>query len=192
MPDISYKQIIDRALRVATMTGGDPNASPVIDNVVVLEDLAPMALRKAIIEGASDPDEANELKIAHTITISLGVGDMPDEVINELLDRSSVSSTTDDDITQFTSFQPRLMDYLRPVHSQLGYYTAQGQNILFREPGGNAGAFDGTIVLNAVSMPVEVVDLTSFLHIPTDTAERAIQILPMMLRGAPPAKADSE
>jgi len=191
MPDISYRQIIDRALRVATMAGGDPNSSPVIDNLPVLEDLAPMALRQAIIDHANDPDAANEVKIAHTVTISLGTGDMPDEVISECLDRSSVSSTTDDDITQLTSFAPRYLDYLRPVHSQLGYYTQQGQSILFREPGGNASAFNGIIVLTAVSMPIDVVDLTSFLNIPSDVAEKAIQNLAMMLRGNP-VNADAE
>jgi len=183
MPDISYKQIINRALRLATMTGGESSASPMIDNAVVLEDMTPMALRQAIILGANNPNEVNQLKIPHVISITSGEAPLPDEVITECMDRSSVSSATDGSITELASFQPRLMSYLRPVHSQLAYYAVDGGNLLFREAGGDAGAYNGTITLTAVSMPVNVADLTTLLEITSDTAERAIGILAMMLRG---------
>ena len=183
MPNISYKQIIDRALRMATMTGGDSNASPVIDNAVVLEDMAPMALRQAIILGANNPNEVNQLKIAHTLSVASGEATLPDEVITECMDRSSVSSASDSSITELASFQPRLLSFLRPVHKQLAYYTVNGAKLLFRAAGGDAGTYTGTITLAAVSMPVGVTLLTSSLGIPSDTAERAIGILAVMLKG---------
>lgn len=179
----SQHQIIDRALRIATMTGGDPNLSSVIDNTVVLEDHFYTALRNAIIAGANVPTEVNGLKRDHTIAVTNGVGTLPDSVVDECLDSSSIYSSTDSNVQQFSSFQPRYADYLRPVHGQLAYYAVQGQSFLYRGPNEEAGVFDGDIHLVAVSTPAIPATITDAITISTATAERTIQLLASILRG---------
>ena len=178
----SQHQIIDRALRIATMTGGDPNLSSVIDNTVVLEDHFYTALRNAIIAGANVPTEVNGLKRDHTISVSNGVGTLPDSVIEECLDTSSIYAD-DTNVQQFSSYQPRYSDYLRSGHSQMGYYSTQGANFLYRGPNEEAGVFDGDIHLVAVSTPSIPSTITDPITISTEVAERTIQILASILRG---------
>jgi hypothetical protein len=179
---ISYASIIDRAFRVANMVGQDANNSLTIDNQVVLEDLAPLALREAIIQKAGTDSENGGIKRSHALTFVNGTATLPDTVIEECLDTSSLVSTTDDDITQLSSYQPRYLDFQRPAHNQLSYFTVQGRNILFRDSFGDPGEYNGAISLVAVSMPA-VVAITADLGIGTDVAESAIKILAAKLRG---------
>jgi len=177
---ISQKSIQDRALRIATMVGADPNGSPVIDNGVVIEDMFAMALREAIIAAAQSDTTVSQVKRSHSIVVTDGVGVLPDTVIDECLDTSSLESATDDDITQLSSYQPRYADYVRPVHSQLPYYTVRTGSFLFRN--GDRSVYDGTVTLVAVAMP-PVVAFTADLDISTDIAESTVQILAQRLRG---------
>lgn len=179
----SQKQIQDAALREATMVGGDANASPVIDNAVALEDLFYLALRAAVLEGAAIETENGGLQRDYSIVIASGTGPLPDTVLDECLDTSSVYSTTDADITTLTSYQSRHLDYLRPVHVQLGYYTVLGGNLLFREPGGATGSYGGTIHLVTVGTPDIPAVATNPIEIATETAERCIAILARMVGG---------
>lgn len=165
------------------MTGGDANTSAVIDSGVVLEDHFYTALRQSIVEGSAIPSEVNSLKRDHTITLTDGVGTMPDAVLDECLNTSSIYSSTDSDVQEFSSYQPRYSDYLRPVQTQLGYYAVQGSSFLYREPSGDAGAFDGDINLVAVSTPAIPATITDPITISTEAAERTIQILAGILRG---------
>lgn len=180
----SKKQLVDRALRVANLTATDPNVSAVIDNRVVLEDLLYTAMKQAVIEASQNPAEVGSLKRDFTVTITSGVGTLPDDSLDEFLDDSNIYSTTDDDISQLTSFQPRYLDYIRPTHSQLGYYTVQGTSLLFKEPGGDAGDFTGDIHFVCTSMPDLSGAFTAAITIPTPTAERTIVRLAELLKGA--------
>jgi len=180
---ISQLGIQNRALRLATMEGADPTQSPVIDNGVVLEDLFPIALRSAIIQAAQKGITLGQVRRSHTLSVTSGVATLPDTVIDECLDTSTLSSTTDATITQLSSWQPQYLDFVRPVHSQLHYYTTQGADFLFREAGADYGDYTGTLSLNAVSMPATVGSLTADLGISTDIAETTIEILAARLRG---------
>ncbi len=180
----SQKSIGDRAIRVATMAGLDPHTSPVVDNGVVAEDLFYDALRRAVAESAKNPSDAQAMKRDHTITITNGVGTMPDTVLDDFLSSSSIYSTTDSNIAENSTYCPRYVDYLRPVHSQLGYYAVQGSSLLYREPAGDAGAWDGDLHLVTVSTPAIPATIADAMTISTELAERTIQILAGMLRGA--------
>lgn len=180
----SQKQIQDRALRIATMAGGDPNTSQVVDNNVALEDLFYDALRSAVLDGSQYPSEVGNLMRDHTISVTDGVGVLPDSVINEELDQSSVYSEDGDDIGQLNSYQPRYMDYVRGGQSQLAYYAVKGTDFLFRDIGGDANDFDGDIHLVTVSIPAIPATITDPITIGSETAERCIQLLAEMLKGA--------
>lgn len=177
----SYSSIIDEALRVANLVGSDGNASPVIDNSVVLEDLFYSALKKAIVEGSESSAEVGGLKYDHTITITDGKGTIPDSILNDFLDDSALY-TDDGSLNGLMSFQPRYFDYVREGHSQLGYYTVQDNKLLVKEPGGDINAYDGTVHLVTTTVPT-VVDATTALNISTETAKRTIEFLAQMLRG---------
>jgi hypothetical protein len=178
----SQLQIQQAALREATMVGNDPHASPVIDASVVLEDLFYEALRQAVVIGASNQNEAGSLKRVYPLLIVDGVADLPDTVVTECLDSSSVFAT--DDVTQLSSYQSRFNDYLRPGHDLLNYYAVQGNQFYFREAGDDAGVFDGTINLVAIGTPDIPAAIADPITISTETAERTIKILAQMLRGA--------
>lgn len=165
------------------MTGTDAHVSAVIDNAVVLEDHFYSALKMAVIEGSQIESEAGGLKRDYTITVTDGVGTLPDTVLDECLDQSSIYSTTDDDIGELSSYQSRYGDYLRPNHDQLNYYAVQGTDFLFREAGADPGEYDGDIHLVAIGVP-DVSSFTGAITISTTTAERTINILANLLKGA--------
>ena len=165
------------------MVGGDANASPVIDNTVVIEDLFYLALREAVIEGSQHEAEAGTLKRDYILTVASGTATLPDTVIDECLDSSSIYSTTDSTIGDLSSFQPQYGDFIRPVHAMLAYYTALGGNFLFRAAGGAVGAYSGTIHLVAIGTPDIPGSITANITIATETAERCIAILARMIKG---------
>lgn len=165
------------------MTGGDANASPVIDNSVVLEDLFYLALRESVIEGSQDDAEAAGLKRDYTLALTLGTATRPDTMIDECMDDSSIYSETDSTIGELSSFQARYSDFLRPVHAMLGYYTILGDNFLFREAGGVTRSYTGTIHLVTIGTPDIPAVITDPITIATETAERCIAILSRMLKG---------
>ena len=165
------------------MAGLDPHTSPVVDNGVVAEDLFYSALRRAVAESAKNPSDAQAMRRDHTVTITNGVGTMPDAVLDDFLSSSSIYSTTDTTIAENSSYCPRYVDYLRPVHSQLGYYAVQGSSLLYREPAGNAGEWDGDLHLVAISTPAIPATITDPITISTELAELTITILASMLKG---------
>lgn len=166
------------------MPGVDPNTVAFVDNSVVLEDLFYEALRAAVIEGSQRPAEVGNLTRDFTIAVSGGIGALPDSVINECLDNSSIYSGDDDDIGQFSSFQTRYSDFIRAVHPQIAYYHIQGTNFLFRDIGGDPNDFDGDINLITVALPDIPSVITDLITISSETAERAIVLLAEMLRGS--------
>ena len=179
----SQKSISDKALRIATMAGLDPHTSPVVDNGVVAEDLFYDALRRAVAESAKNPSDAQAMKRDHTITMTDGVGTMPDTALDDFLSSSSIYSTTDSTVAENSSYCPRYVDYQRPVHSQLSYYAVQGSSLLYREPGGDAGAWDGDLHLVTVSTPTIPATITDPITISTELAELTVTILASMLKG---------
>ena len=179
----SKKRIMDEALRIATMAGLDPHTSPVIDNGVVAEDLFYDALRRAVVESAKNPSDAQAMTRDHTVTITNGVGTMPDTALDEFLSSSSIYSTTDTTIAENSSYCPRYVDYQRPRHSQLSFYAVQGSSLLFTEAGGNPGEYDGDIHLVAISTPSIPAIITDAITISTELAELTITILASMLKG---------
>lgn len=177
----TYQRILNEALRVANMAGGDANSSPTIDNRVVLEDLFYSALRQAIVEGSENPAEIGALKYDHTITVTNGAGTIPDTVLNEFMDGSTVYSD-DGTLNGLMSFQPRYFDYIRDGHSQLGYYTVQDDQFLLKEPGGDISDYTGDVHLVTTTMPT-VTDATTDLAISSETAKKTVEILASLLRG---------
>lgn len=178
----SYQRIINEAYRIANMAGGDANSSPVVDNKVVLEDLFYSALRQAIVEGSDKPAEIGDLKHDHTIAITNGAGTIPDNVLDEFLDSSSIYSD-DGTLNGLMSFHPRYFDYIRAGHSQLGYYTVRDAQLLLKSPGGAMSSYNGNVHLVTTTMPT-VADATTALSISTETAKRTVEILAGSLRGA--------
>lgn len=177
----SQKSIQDAALREATLAGGDGNASPVIDSSVVLEDLFYLALREAVIEAANS--EPGSQKRDYTIAVTSGSGTLPDTVVEELLDDSTIYSATESTIGELSSFQREYSDFIRPVHTILSYYTVLGSNFLFRQAGAATGAFTGSIHLVASGIPDIPGTITTPLTIKSSVAERTIAILANLLRG---------
>ncbi len=174
---ISAEQIIDRSIRVANQTGLDANSSPVIDNSVVFEDLFPLAMREAVSYLAGNPEDASSLKQDHALTFTSGSAPLPAGVVTECLDSSSLNSST---YSGLVSWQPRYIDFIRPVHKQLGYYLISGSNVLFRAPGGAPGTFNGSLTLNAVSVPIPA-NISDDLAIGEDLANEVIVRLASMV-----------
>jgi len=173
---ISQKQIMQRAFRLANTLGTDGHASAIIDNRVAIEDLFPIALRAAFAELAKDVSQLASLKRTHTISITSGVGTLPDTVMNEYLDNSSAWTTANSDLV---TYQERYLDFLRPTYPQYGAYTTKGSQFLFREPDADYGAFTGSVYLSDIPSTI-----TDAIDVSTNVAELTIKHLTQMLKGA--------
>jgi hypothetical protein len=180
---VSLKSLIARAVAVAASTGTDAHDSPAVDSRYVAEVLFPHALRSAIIKSAARGETAGHLKRSFTMTLSSGAAVLPDEIIKECLDHSNIRSEADADVGQLSSFQARYLDFLRPAHSQLGYYTVNGTSFEYRPPNGSHGTFAGDIILDAVAMPEKPATATAAIDISDEVAERTVELLAIMIKG---------
>jgi hypothetical protein len=179
----SQKSITDRAFRIAVMTGSEDIASAIVDNEVVFEDYFSIALSEACLAAAQNESEAAALKRTHDIIIVDGVGDLPDTVLTECMDQSSMVNPADTDTP--ISFSPRYSDYVSPARpNQLSYYTVEGSNLLFRAVGEGVGESDADIQLTAVSLPDTPALITGTMTIRPETAERVALILAQKVLGA--------
>lgn len=180
---ISEQSIIDRAMFIANGAGIDAHSSPVIDNKYVIETMFPLALRQAVIEHARTPHEANGLKRTFSLTLVAGEAVLPDDVLDECLTSSSISSATDLDVAELTSYEQRYFDYIRPGYAQLGFYTNRGGTFCYRGIGENAGESVATVKLTAISMPVIPATSTTSMTISTSLADTTVEILARMMSG---------
>lgn len=169
----SQKSIQDRALRIASAVGTDPQANPVTDNAFLGEDLFRAALKDAVI--------VEKFQRTFTLTSALGSVAIPDSVILEKMPTASIHPVAAPGT--LASFEERYFDYQRAPYSQLAYFTIQGANLLYRAAGGLASAFNGDLSLTVIAMPDIPPSITTAITMPATLADRCVEILARMLRG---------
>lgn len=181
---VSQLSIQQRAYRLAVSQGLDPHGSGAVDTQFAFENNFPHALRRAATELAGrDESEAANLKRTYALTLSSGVATLPVSVIQECLDRSMIYSDSDSTVAENSSYQPRYSDYIRPAHSQLGYYSINGTSFCYRAPYGAANSFSGNLKLVTAGMPDIPGSLTTAMTISDRLAERTVELLADMVRG---------
>lgn len=184
---VTVQSLLNRAYRLAAGTGQDPHQALSIDNVWVFEEAFPLALCKAIEEIGLSDAEIEHYRREHTLTLTDGSAALPQDVLHRFLDSSTISSDDDETVSMLSSFCNRYSEFLNPPHTALGYYTTIENTFRYREAGGNAGEFDGDIKLQAVSLPQTPATITGTMTIPDDVADRLVEILADMVKGAIPA-----
>lgn len=184
MAVFSQKQLMDRAFRLANSAGVEPHQSAIIDNAFTAEDYFPIALREAVKQSAGIPNEANSVKRTYPLTLVAGEATLPDTVLTECLDSSSLFSSSDATVAKLSSYEPRYSDYLDSgAYNQLAYYTVRGAVFCYRAPGELPGVSTATLSLVCVGIPDIPAALATAMVISSETAERCIEILSKMLRG---------
>lgn len=180
---IAPLELINRAYRLAVGIGGDTETSPIVDNIWAFEEAFPIALRRAAVETSRSADEVPDYVRQHTLTVTDGVADIPETVLTEFLDSSSLFSGDDETIAELASYAPRWNDFQRPVHDMLHYYTEREGRLYFREAGGELFTWDGELELVCVSMPPVPAAIATMFEVPDSMADRVVQILADMIRG---------
>ncbi len=173
--------IINRAFRLAIGVGVDATVQPVLDNVWAFEEAFPLALRRAIKETPLSAEEVEGWRREHSLTLVNGEIAMPDAVLEEFFDSSSVYLAAD--LTARISFAPRWTSYLHPAHDQLGYYTYKEDNFHYREAGGEPFDFDGDVKLVCISLPNKPANISTNMTLPVDLAGKTVEVLADMIRG---------
>lgn len=183
MAVVSPQELIGRAYRLAVGTSSDATVQPILDNIWAFEEAYPHALRQASSETARSADEIEKYRRQHTLAVVDGTAALPDAVLDEFLDSSTIYSDADPTIAELSSFAPRWSSFQRPVHDMLHYYTFKEGDFFFREAGGDLNVWDGDIELVCVSMPDIPAAISGTSEVPSDIAERTIQILAGMIKG---------
>lgn len=180
---VTKQSLVNKAYRLAAGTGQDPHQAFTIDNVWVFEEAFPIALSRAIEEIGLSSAEIEHYRREHELTVTDGSADLPQDVLHRFLDSSTISSDDDDTVAGLSSFCNRYSEFLNPPHTALHYYTTLENTFRYREAGGLADAFDGTIKLQAVSVPATPAVITDTMTIPEDVADRLVEILANMVKG---------
>lgn len=185
---ISAQQIINRAYRLAIGVGADATVSPVLDNLWAFEEAFPLAYRRAFVEIGHSSSEIEEYRHQHTLSVTDGSATLPDGVLTEFLDSSTLYSGDDPTIAELSSYAPRWSSFQRPVHDQLHYYTHKEDKLFFRPAGGNLFEWDGELELVCITMPELPASITGEISFVSPAmADRVVEILAGMIVARPSA-----
>lgn len=181
MLDVAYFQ----ALR-----GLDANTAPNRDDAIaIMEAMVPTIFQAVAESYASDSDKQSLLRRTHAITMTNGVGVIPDEVLTSCLKNSSIADSTDVEVGKYQSFVPQWVDFIGPrdnIQIQLNYYCVKGDDDLHflaaNEDYDPDDGFDGDLELTVPSVPEVPTLSTDTVDVPAEVASDLIESLANALR----------
>lgn len=164
---ITQQSIQDQAFRVAAAQASAPDASPLIDNFFITEDLFRDALTQAVRE--------QRYRRSFALTIASGAVALPDVILPEV----NTISVEGDTPTSFESY----VDFYAAPSNLINYASIRNNQFLYREAGAAIGAFSGSITVTAVAIPDIPAALTTVMDIPDTLADAVSEILANKMRG---------
>lgn len=155
---VSYSTFLGLALNEALAGLTNPLASPILDVRIIAESLVPEVFQAVALSYASDPQKASLLSRDNTITLTDGVGDLPDVVLSECKFNGTVFDPDDDAVAPTMSLVRTWFDFITPssLDRLIGRWTIKDQQIYWIEAGADYSSTSGKtgdIVLNIPSVP---------------------------------------
>lgn len=179
---ITYQQLLDLAVEQA-LVGAPEQAEGDIE--IRAEALAANALNALAMEVAADPERRHILIRTITITLTNGVGTIPDTVLLDYLCSATLSNPND--VTEGYAYVPYWDDYRETSDRRLGYFTARGSALDVTQPmvTYTAGSgLTGDVDLAVSTAPVVPTLATDpIANLPTDLEGDLVSLLAGMLRG---------
>lgn len=178
---VSGNQIFARARTLATQMGGDANSSPVIDTKSGLRALLNHVIRETYRQKAKNQDFIKDINVKNSITITSGVGTLPDGVMRQFLKQADYQDANRSLISYF--------DY--PIDSnsgqnytQLGYVSVVGDSIYYTEPApGTSTSYSGTMYMTVPTFPTLPASMASPIPMPVEVVDDVIMLMALALRG---------
>ena len=117
--------------------GYGPHQAVAIDNVWAFEEAFPLALSKAVEDIGYSADEIEHYRRQLTLIFINGMCNMPQDIMHDLLDQSTVMSVSSDaetvDPTVLSSWCNRFSEFMNPPHpNALHYYSTANNKFYFR------------------------------------------------------------
>src|ERR1051325_6414470 len=152
----SLQTLIDYALQQA-LTGIDQLKSALLDADMTMESLLGSVFQQVALTYAnSDSDAQSLLRRTHTVTLTDGVGTLPDEALTSTIWGSTVNVPDETDIGPLMSYTP-WASFVQPASDLLGYYSVRGDHEFYWiDPGDSypsASGRDGDVEITIASVP---------------------------------------
>lgn len=129
---MTYEEICLR-IKLEAQRGGEKAELANLDTESVIEAIMPSLLDAVTLECASNPDKLSLLRRTHSITITNGVGTLPDSVMTQCVAGAMVLEPDDDTVLpEDISFVPQYVDYVsaKGFDPRLGYFCVKGDRDL--------------------------------------------------------------
>lgn len=110
---MTYAEFIASACTQA-LSGVDANVSPILDIEMVAEALVPTVFQQVAARYAADPDKRSLLRRTHTIALTNGIADLPDEALSAGKAGAIVNDPTDVTVAQNASMVWYWNDFVAP------------------------------------------------------------------------------
>lgn len=179
---LTYQQFLDLAVEQALAGSGEQAEG---DIEVRAEALASAAMVALAMKVAGDNDQRHTLIRPITISMTNGVGTIPDTVLLDYLCSSSLTNPSD--LTEDYAYVPYFDDYRETSERRLGYFHNQGTTLYVTQPTVLFSAttgLTGSITLTVSTSPVPPTNATDpILNLPAELEDDLIGTLAGMLRG---------
>lgn len=175
----SLSEVLARARTIATQMGGDPNQSPLIDDLPGIRAMLDHVLRDVYRKKAANKRNYHDLTIRHTVAIAASSGAVPSTILREFLSQADFQDANGSLISWIT--YP--IDYASSVNfTQIGYITIRGDNFLYRAPAPNQ-SYTGNLYVTAVSIPALPADWSDTVDVDVDILDDVILATALAIRG---------
>lgn len=179
---ITYQQLLDLSIEQAL--AGTPEQAEG-DIGVRAEALIISAFRSLADRVASDPNQRHTLIRPITISLTNGVGTVPDTVLLEYL--CSATLTNPADLAEDYAYVPYMDDYRETSDRRLGYFHNQGSTLYVTQPAvlfAAGSGLTGNVDLTTSTMPVAPTLATDpIANLPAELEDDLVSILAGMLKG---------
>lgn len=177
-------ELIERIKVVATGLSRSPLDPRLLDSEVLIEVILPRVFEIVAQNAAKDGDNLNALKKDHSITFASGVGTLPEAIKEEFTD--SISFPT----IYYVSYEPRYEDFVLDSASDLiGTFTIHNRQIYYRPAGAAFGAFNGSVTVNAVTLPTLPTLISDTVVLKDSLLEEVISLASSVINGTTPLPA---
>lgn len=172
------------------LRGMGAKAAPNLDDATtIMEAMVPTVFQAVAESCAGDPDRQSLLRRTHTISMTNGVGVLPDEVLTSCMNNSSIADPDDISVGKFQSFVPQWVDFIGPrdnIQTQLNWFNVKGDSDLHylaaNEEYDPDNGFDGDLELTVPSVPETPTLATDTVDVPSEVASDLIAALADSLR----------
>jgi hypothetical protein len=158
--------------------GGDPNLSPVIDNLAGLRALLNNAIQSVYRDKAGEQKFTHDISVRHTVTIGSGTGTCPDEIMREFLPQANIT----DENSSLVSYKIYAVDATQETFDQLGYLWLVGDTFHYTAPSPDLDDFSGSLYVTVPSFPAFPASMADDIPMDTDTTNDVIMWMAQALR----------